>query len=191
MKSVSYFPLLLLSLSTLFSCNTGPAKVTNEEIIRGYFDGVNEGDFHQAAEYVSDSILVSEFEYIIARSSESLYQNFQWDSVFEPRYAIKGISTESNLSLVTISKTSKRIGFLQGSALEYRLIVIIKNHRISSMQTNEYINLDFEKWEQNRIRLNSWIDANHPYLSGFMNDLTIRGARNYLQAIKLFRESQR
>jgi hypothetical protein len=54
----------------------------------------------------------------------------------------------------------------------------------------EYLNFNVDKWTSNRDSLVSWIDRNHPELTGFIFDLTPKGAENYMKAIELYKKAQ-
>ncbi|NJO93110.1 MAG: hypothetical protein HC831_32240 [Chloroflexia bacterium] len=46
-----------------------------------YFAALNDKSFSDVLKYVDDSIFISEYDYVLARSINDLRTNFQWDSV--------------------------------------------------------------------------------------------------------------
>ena len=58
--------------------------------------------------------------------------------------------------------------------------------KISKEDIFDYLVFDFEKWQIRRDTLVTWIDKNHPNLSGFVYDQTVKGGQNYLKAIELY-----
>lgn len=182
--------LLLLTgaLTFLFSCKFSNDKFTPEQVVKEYFKGLNNHGFNEISPYIADSIMTLEGDYLLSRTFDEFYVLFQWDSVFLPHYELIEIKTVNNKVEATVSKTCKRIQYLHDTAIVYKVMVDVADNQIVSVQTNEYIVFDFEKWQTNRDTLVAWIDNHHPDLSGFVNDQTTTGAQNYLKAIDLFRD---
>ena len=47
---------------------------------------------------------------------------------------------------------------------------------------------NWEIWQRERDSLVNWIKENHPELDGFVHDLSMEGAQNYLKAISLYKK---
>jgi hypothetical protein len=142
--------------------------------------------FSNVLKCVDDSILISEFDYILANSINDLRTNFQWDSVFNPHYEIVELTIIDKNMEALISKTCRRIRFLHDSAIVYKVNIDFENDKIKKMKTFDYKVFNFEKWQARRDTLVSWIDKNHPEISGFLTNQTLKGAQNYLEAIDLY-----
>ena len=54
----------------------------------------------------------------------------------------------------------------------------------------EYINVNWDEWNQQKNALVEWVQLNHPELDGFVNDMTIKGAMDYLKAIELYEKKE-
>jgi len=63
--------------------------------------------------------------------------------------------------------------------------------KISKFEDFESIGTNWTVWEKEKEALVSWIKTNHPELDGFINDMSLNGAVNYLKAIKLYRARKR
>jgi hypothetical protein len=175
---------------TLISCNSTHKSLTHEQIVKDYFYALNTGDFSIISNCISDSIMTTEKEYILTYNQKELYQQFQWDSVFKPKYELTDLKMDSTSVKATVSKICARIVFLQDSAMIYKVQIDFKDNQITKVQTTEYVFLDFAKWQPRRDTLTSWIDKNYPELSGFVYDLTLKGAQNYLTAIDLYKNEK-
>lgn len=188
MKKQTKFVYIIFTglIISLISCNSGRNSLANKRVIKDYYTSLNKADFKLASKYIADSINSTEMGYILASNREELYRNFQWDSVFIPNYKLTEIVCDSASAVATVSKFCKRIEFLHDSALVFKVRFDFKNNQISKMQLTDYISSDFNKWQFRRDTLVAWIDRYHPELSGFINDLTIKGAQNYFKAIELF-----
>ena len=66
-----------------------------------------------------------------------------------------------------------------------------KSRKISKIEDFEYIGTDWEKWVNERDSLVRWINKNHPKLDGFVHDLTMKGAMNYVKAIELYQNDKK
>lgn len=58
--------------------------------------------------------------------------------------------------------------------------------KISKIEELECKDADWNIWQKKRDSLVSWTKKNHPELDGFINDMTMNGAINYLKAIELY-----
>ena len=58
------------------------------------------------------------------------------------------------------------------------------------MEDLDYMDVNWGTWSQKRDTLGNWIRNNHPNLDGFVNDITMEGAKDYLKAIELFSFNQ-
>ncbi len=161
-------------------------KNVHKEIIKSFYKGLNTGEFSRVADCVTESITLSEKQFIIAQSSDDLYRMFQWDSVFQPDFTIKEINQSDTGTFVIVSKICKRIAYLQDSALIYKVKVEFDENKISSMKTIDYLSVNFGVWKPRRDTLSMWISENHPELDGFVRDMTPTGAQKYLEAIELY-----
>ncbi|MBN2396247.1 MAG: hypothetical protein JXC36_07285 [Candidatus Atribacteria bacterium] len=186
-----YAWILIIGLIVIFiSCHPRQINLTNEQIVANYYKGLNDGDFSLIINLVSDSIQTTEKEYIITRSRKELYQQFKWDSVFNPKYELIDLKADSNSIEATVSKTCKRIEFLQDTSLIIKVMIDLKNGQMTKIQIIDYVYINFAKWQPRRDSLVVWIDKKHPELSGFLNDFTIKGAENYLKAIEFYKNEK-
>ncbi len=173
----------------LFSCSPN-VQEQHEKMVYNYFSAINDGCFSNVLKCVSDSVLISEFDYILAKSIYELQTNFQWDSVFEPYYEIIELTKVDKNMEAIISKTCKRIRFLHDSAIVYKVNIVFEKDRIKKMETFDYKVFNFEMWQARRDTLVDWINKNHPELSGFSTNQTLVGAQNYLKAINYIKQSR-
>lgn len=162
----------------------------HEQVIQKYYSGFNTGNFDGVIGCITDSMVVGEMEYQISQGKKELYQMFQWDSVFQPKYKILEIKKDSNAYVATLWKNCRRIDFLQDTAITFKVKIDFIGNRISGIRLTEYIGLNFDKWQYRTEALIAWVDQNHPELSGFNNDLTLTGAQNYLKAVDLWKKTE-
>ncbi len=182
---MNYRLLIPAILICMFSCKSQYDKLSDQQLIEGYVSGLNSAEFSEVDRYVSDSIVSKEFDFLLSDNIEAYSILFLWDSVFEPHYTIVEMK-ETELGVqMTLSKECKRIRFLNDSPILSKVNVSISNNEITEIQIYEHQNLDFSIWDARRDTLVSWIDSNHPELSGFVYDQTIEGGQDYLTAIEL------
>ena len=172
------------------SCNTKQQTNSQEQLIKDYYNGLTTGDFKLISKCISDSILIIEKSYVLTNNRNDYYRHTQWDSVFKPKYNLIDLKKDSDSYVALVSKICKRIEFLQDTVITFKEKLEIKNNQIVKMQLLDYILLDFEKWQQRTESLIAWIDNNHPELSGFNTDLTLKGAQNYLKAVDLYKNKK-
>lgn len=90
---------------------------------------------------------------------------------------------------VTQSISSKRFEFLGNNPLITKKRICFENNKITQIETLAYQNVDWKVWTEKRDSLVKWIDSNHKELSGFIYDLTQKGAEDYLKAIELYQST--
>ncbi len=189
MKNIRNLVLLFLAIS-IIACATKSTK-SPEQIINQYFDGLNQSNFQQIEEVLSDSILMTEMQFVLCKNKKELYPQFQWDSVFKPQYRILSLQKDSNQWVCTLEKACNRIRFLQDTSTVCKMTFQLKQAKICKISTYEYVRFDFEKWQARRDTLIAWVNNKHPELSGFINDLTLNGALKYTQAIELYNKERK
>ena len=181
-----YLLLIIFGLiPILFSCSSKQNNVEREQLVRDYFHGFSTGNYNLISNSTCDSIKISEKGYVIVQARNDFYRHFQWDSVFKPKYKILDLKVGDSTAVGVISKSCKRIQFLQDSALICNISIFFDESKISEIQTTEYVFLDTLKWQPRRDNLISLVDKNHPELSGFICDISVKGAQNYIKAIDL------
>lgn len=177
---------LFLILFLFFSIRLVCQELTSIEIVKSYYEALNEADFSKVKPLVTSTVTIIEGDNVVPYSSASFYDFFQWDSVFAPDYAILEISGMANSVFVTVSVESERLLFLKNSPMVSKMKFTFHGNQIYMIEVVKYIGVDFEIWQYERDNLVVWIDENYSELSGFINDLTKRGAENYMYAIKLW-----
>lgn len=176
----------LLFLVFLSACQSFTKENAKERSVRLYIHALNQANFHNLDQLLSDSILMSEQEFTILKGKEQFHTFFQWDSVFSPKYQLLRIQETEDGVNTTISKNCKRITFLQDSASIYKTTFHFDKNKISKIHTTENVYFDTVRWTQNRDELVDWVNITHPELNGFIYDMTSEGATNYLEAMRLF-----
>lgn len=177
---------LVMLLGLLISCNRTDPKTL--------FDSYNTGYYHKGFNSISsllaDSVTIKDApDYEVKYSKDEFRIYYQWDSTFQPNNEFEIIEqTDSTIDILE-KRYSKRFEYLEHNPLIMKQRIYFENGQISIIENREYLNFDVPKWTSNRDSLVSWIDRNHPELSGFIYDLTKEGAGNYLKAIELYKNA--
>lgn len=178
--------LLLLSILIL-SVGCADKASTPVEQITAYYDGFKKSDFSQIKNTLSDSLVSISGDYRMAYSREGFYEKFKWDSVFKPEYTLDSIETNGEHPIATVTMNSPKLEFLHNNPMTCRYMVYFENDKIARIQELNCPTANWELWAKQRDSLVSWTKVNHPELDGFINDLTMQGAMNYMEAIVLYR----
>ena len=153
-------------------------------IVTEYYEAFNSSDFKRIHPLVADSITIIEGDYVMPYSKESLHEQFRWDSVFQPTYEIVEAKEENDHVMVTVASSSIRYRFLENDPLTTKFRVSFANDLITKLEVVDYVDPDWNIWQQKRDTLVKWVQDNHPALDGFVHDLSMNGALNYVQAIE-------
>lgn len=166
-------------------CNN--EKMAHQEIVAKYYDALDTGNFSEIKAIINDSITLVSGDYVTPYSQNGFYEFFKWDSIFKPTYDIVELEEKNDYILVTVAQKNVRNEFLKNNPLVYKVKVSFDSGKISQMEDMDYIDVNWETWSRERDSLISWIKTHHPDLDGFVNDMTMDGATNYLRAIKLYK----
>jgi hypothetical protein len=171
-------------IAIFLSCDE--KSVTESDQIKEYYNGFKNGDFDQIRKTISDTITLVEGSYVMPYTKESFREHFKWDSIFEPTYKVVKMEPLENLYVAEISVESLRFDFLKNNPLTSMQRFYFESGKISHVENVGFVGTNWEQWNIQKERLVHWIAINHPELDGFINDLTMQGGLNYLEAIKLY-----
>ncbi len=157
-----------------------------EETVVDFYDALNNVDGKNVKQLTSEKIQIIIEGKVVCRNQEELYNGFQCDSVLGARYEILEILMQDSLVEVTLSKSSQKLQFLHDTAIVYKAKIKLTDNRIAEIEVYDYLLLEFKKVYARQDSLVSWINKNHPELSGFESGESIKNAQNYLKAIELF-----
>ncbi len=181
MKSFTYLFLVLIVLS----CSTKQTRKLDP--ITAYYKGLNASNFKDINTHIADRITIIEGDYIMPFNKNTFYQHFKWDSVFNTKYNLKNIdSITPSISIATVESRSLKFKFLKNNPLTCKFKFYLKSGNIYKIETLDCLNADWDTWQKEKDLLVKWIAINHPKLDGFIYDLSMKGAQNYLKAIALY-----
>jgi hypothetical protein len=188
-KLIKHTFLILSLFCFLTGCND--KKLTHQETVTKYYNAFDLGDYNVIKTVISDSITIIGGDYVMPFTHDSFYKQFKWDSIFKPSYEIIELEEKNNQIIASVASKSLRYEFLKNNPLTCKFKISFNTGKISKIEDMEYINADWNIWQKERDSLVSWINNNHPELDGFIYDLTIKGAINYLKAIELYKNELR
>ncbi|WP_100612751.1 hypothetical protein [Confluentibacter lentus] len=165
-------------------------KSTESEQIAAYYKGFKNSDYSQIKKTLSDSLTIVEGDYIMGFTPESFNKQFKWDSVFKPVYKLVSIVNENEYVVATVSVNSLRYEFLKNNPLTCKHAFYFKSGKINKIKTLDCIDTNWEIWQKERDSLVKWVKLNHPELDGFIHDLSMQGAIDYLKAIELYENNK-
>ncbi len=161
-------------------------RSTPSEQITAYYEGFENSDFSQIKRTLSDSLISIEGDFKMAYSRESYYEKFKWDSVFRPVYTLVSIENEDEQPIVTVTMNSLKHEFLKNNPMTCRYRFHFQSGKIAKIENLDCADANWEVWGKEVDSLVNWVESNHPELDGFIYDLTMQGAQNYIKAIALY-----
>ena len=181
MKNTFFLLFLLYAFS---GCNDH--HLTHQETVTKYYEARDAVNFTEVEKYVNDSITITAGDYVMPYSHDSFYEVFKWDSIFQPSYEIVSIKEKNNQVIAAVTLNSIRNDFLKNSSMTCEYKISFVAGKISTIESLDCKDVDWILWQEGVASLVSWIQINHPQLDGFINDMTMNGALNYLKAIELY-----
>ncbi len=181
MKNI--FPLLLL-LYFIMGCND--QQLTHQETVAKYYNARDAANYTEIKTLIKDSITITAGDYVMPYNHDSFYEQFKWDSIFKPSYEVVELEERNNQIIAYVALTSVRNEFLKNNAMVCQYKISFNSGKISRIDEFECIGADWNSWQKERDSLVRWIKENHPELDGFIHDMTMNGAMDYLRAIELY-----
>lgn len=178
---------LMLIFGLLIACNQQDTK----SLFENYIDGYYKHGFESISNLFADTITILDIDgYKAIYPKQDFKIFYQWDSVFKPTYELISLTyTDSTVDVIQ-SVSSERFEFLGNNPLKTRHRMYFDKGLITKIENMEYLNVDWVIWVEKRDSLVNWIDSNHQELSGFINDMTKKGAEDYIKAIELYLNAQ-
>jgi len=72
----------------------------------------------------------------------------------------------------------------------YQQRISFNSGKISKFEDLQSIGTDWEVWEKEKEALVGWVKINHPELDGFVVDMSLNGAIDYLNSIQLYTDDK-
>ena len=181
MKNI-FLIFFLICLST--GCDS--KKLSHLEMVSHYYNARNSVDFNKVKPLVNDSITIISGDYVMPYDNDSFYEVFKWDSIFKPSYKIIELQEQNDQIIASVKLNSIRNTFLKNSNMVCDYRISFTDNKISKIEELECKDVNWKVWQKEVKALVSYIHNNHNDLEGFINDMTMKGAKNYLKAIELF-----
>ncbi len=176
---------ILFTLFFVIGCKD--QKLTPQNIVNQYYSARNIGNYKLLKNTIADSITVTAGDFVMPYNRTSFYEQFKWDSIFKPSYDIIELKEQNNQIIAVVSINSMKHEFLKNSFMTCEYKISFTNDKISKIEELACPEADWKIWETNVSILVNWIHENHPELDGFIQDLTMQGAKDYMKAIELYR----
>lgn len=178
--------LLLFLLMAFTACSE--KQHTKAEQITAYYEGFKNADYKQIKRTLADSLITTEGDYIMAFSREGYYEKFRWDSVFKPVYKLVSIENRKEDPIATITIRSLKHEFLENSPMTCSYRFHFESGKIAKIENLECPDANWETWAEQVDTLVNWVKLNRPELDGFIHDLTMKGAIDYVNAMALYNQ---
>ena len=176
--------LILFLAIILTSC--GNQKLSHKGTVTSYYKAFDSGEFNKIKEVIHDSITLVSGDFVMPFDKNSFYEFYKWDSIFKPSYEVIELIEENDDVIATISQKNTRNAFLKNNPLKLNVKISFVSGKITKIEELDYIDVNWDTWSQRKDSLVSMVKVNHPELDGFVNDMTMNGAVNYLQAMELY-----
>ena len=174
--------LFIFILFITYSCTENKKS----RLISQYYEGFKNSDFNQIRSTVSDTLIITEGDYIMTYSPDNYYDHFKWDSTFKPTYNLVAIESQDNTITTTVSVSSIRFKFLKNDPLICKYKFAFNSGKIIKIENLDCIDVNWKLWQKERDSLVNWVKLNHPELDGFINNISAQGAKDYVKAIELY-----
>lgn len=178
--------ILILSL-LYFLTGCDDHNLTHQETVTTYYNARDTSNYDELKTVINDSLTIISGDYVMPYNQDGFYEQFKWDSIFKTSYNIVELVEKDNQIMASVTMNSIRNEFLKNSDMTCQYKISFIAGRISKIEELDCKNADWNIWGKERDSLVNWIDKNHPKLNGFINDMTMNGAQNYLKAIELYK----
>ena len=180
--------LALVFLTILTGCKN--RWLSNKELVETYYSAKNKKNFSEIKHLVNDSITIISGDYVMLYNKQSFYEVFKWDSIFKTSYKMVDLIEENNQIIASVELNSIKLEFLKNPAMTCDYKISFTSNRISKIEEINCKNANWNLWQQERDSLVKWTKKNHQNLDGFIHDMTMNGAINYVKAIEFYKSEK-
>jgi len=180
--------IVLLIIIVFTSC--AEKQHTASEQIKTYYNGYKNSDYKLIKKVLADSLTTVFGDYTTTYSHQSYYEQFKWDSIFKPDYELVNLNYEDGQLVATVSMRSLKLEFLKNNPMTCQYQFQFTSGKISRIEELNCNDANWKVWKQEVDTLVDWVKINHPELDGFIHDLSMQGAINYLKAIELYKNRE-
>lgn len=181
----------ILSLFILIAVTGCTEETTTpSEQITAYYEGFKNSDYNRIKKTLSDSLITTEGDYIMPFSCESYYGKFKWDSVFKPIYKLISIENQEEYAIAIVTVNSPKLEFLKNNPMTCSYRFHFESGKIAKIENLECPEANWQIWKKEVDALVGWVKVNHPQLDGFIHNLTMKGAQDYMKAIELYKQCE-
>ncbi len=106
----------------------------------------------------------------------------------KPDYKIIELKTQEEYVSATASVKSLKFKYLKNNPMICERKFYFKKGKISKIEIVDCPKTNWTIWSEQVDKLVNWIKLNQPELDGFIHDLSLNGALNYLKAIDLYKK---
>ncbi|MEP2281180.1 hypothetical protein [Maribacter sp.] len=168
------------------SCST--QNHSQKDAVTNYYKAFDSGKFNKIKEVIHDSLTIVSGDYVMPFNKNNFYEFYTWDSVFKPSYEVIELTKNGDEIIATIAQKNLRNAYLKNNPLKLKVKISFTAGKITKLEELDYIDVNWDTWNQRKDSLVSFIQTKHSKLDGFVNDMTMKGAINYLKAIELYRK---
>lgn len=180
---------LILPILTLCLVGCTDRKPTPQETVAHYIEARDTGNFTRLRTLINDSITITGGDYVMPYDAASFYKVFQWDSVLGTSYEIMELKEQNGRIVATLAMRSHRNAFLDNNPMTCGYSFSFISGKISQIDELQCPGFNGEAWAKKRDTLVAWVERNHPDLNGFIYDMTMQGAMNYVKAMERYQAS--
>jgi len=164
----------------------GNQELSKKEVAANYYKARGSSNYNEIVKLISDSLTITEGDYVMPYNANTFYEVFKWDSIFQPSYEVIELEEKNQEVIASVKLSSIRNRFLKNDYMICKYKLSFNSSKINNIESLDCEGADWNAWEKERDSLVNWIGVNHPELNGFINDMTMQGAQNYLKAIEFY-----
>jgi hypothetical protein len=180
--------LFLLIIIVFTSC--AKKRHTESEQIKVFYKGYKNSGYELIKNVLADSLTTVFGDYTTTYSQQIYYEQFKWDSIFKPDYELVDLNHEDGQLIATVSMRSLKLEFLKNNPMTCRYQFQFSSGKISRINELDCNCVDWTVWQKEVNALANWIKINHPEMDGFIHDLSMKGAIDYVKAIELYKNRE-
>ena len=177
---------IILFIIVLLFANCTEKQPTKSEQIKAYYNGYKNAKYEHIKDVIADSLTTVYGDYTSTFTPQRYYEQFKWDSIFKPVYELVAIHQIDDQIIATVTKRSLKLQFLNNNPMTCRYQFEFTSGNISRIEELDCNDANWKAWKEGVDILVNWVKINHPELDGFIHNLSMQGAIDYLKAIELY-----